>query len=231
MRRIVIGVAGLLALASAVAPSAEQAPKAPAKAPGKAASAMKTEPLPVFCRAELGTGSASHRSFCDVEAGTSAMAGIILCLPVHRGPATVTFDLHGRHIYSEELVKAGSAFRRYTASIVVLTMANGILGRGTVETEFRSAGDLFDRIPSAGGLKAIAPLRPEPVSIEVPEGITDVAIVGERLIVARLDGTDTFTAPGRQIATISNVMVTYNPVPTPMRKPAAKPKTLDPPNP
>ena len=38
-------------------------------------------------------------------------------LPPHTGPVTLTFDLHNRHTYSEELSKTNRGYRRYTASI------------------------------------------------------------------------------------------------------------------
>ena len=50
--------------------------------------------------------------------------GIIIKLPPHAGPVTLTFDLHNRHTYSEEQIKANRAYRRYTATIGVLTMDN-----------------------------------------------------------------------------------------------------------
>ena len=43
--------------------------------------------------------------FCDVLIGRDPAGGIIIALPPHTGPVTLTFDLHNRHTYSEELVK------------------------------------------------------------------------------------------------------------------------------
>ena len=58
---------------------------------------------------------------------------------------TLTFDLHNRHTYSEELIKTNRAYRRYTATIGVLTLDNTLLSRAVVQNEFRTAADLVDR--------------------------------------------------------------------------------------
>jgi hypothetical protein len=44
-----------------------------------------------------------------------------------------------------------------------------------------------------------------------------VSVLWERLTVMRPDGLDTFTSPGRPIASISNVMLEFRPAP-PARK-------------
>ena len=41
--------------------------------------------------------------FCDVLTGRDPAGGIIITLPPHSGPVTLSFDLHNRHTYSEEL--------------------------------------------------------------------------------------------------------------------------------
>jgi len=41
-----------------------------------------------------------------------------------------------------------------------------------------------------------------------------VSLLGEKLTVERLDGTATYSSPGRPIADISNVMIQYVPAPT-----------------
>ena len=56
------------------------------------------------------------------------------------------------------------------------------------------------------------------MSITIPEAEQQVSILGEKLTVERLDGTATYTSPGRPIAVISNVMIEYQPAPPP--KPA-----------
>ena len=54
-------------------------------------------------------------------------------------------------MYSEELIKSNRAYRRYTASIGVLTMDNTLLSRAVVQNEFRTAADLVDRIGGGAG--------------------------------------------------------------------------------
>ena len=192
----------------------------------------------VSCSSELGVGVTTKRRFCDVLTGNDPKEGVILTIPPHRGTVKLSFDLHNRHMYSEDLIKQKKAFRHYTASIGVFWMDNTLVERAVVQSEFRTAADLVDRIAGGGtaGVKAVAPAGSETVTIELPEDIgSQVSILGERLKVRRPDGDDTFTAPGRPIATISNVTLEYRPAParpaarTPTRKPTAKPPVTKPP--
>jgi hypothetical protein len=144
----------------------------------------------------------------------------------------LSFDLHNRHTYSEELIKTNRAFRRYTASIGVLTADNTLLSRAVIENEFRTAADLIDRVGGGagpGGVKAVAPTGTESIVVTIPEEEESVSILGEKLSVIRLDGSDSFIAPGRPIAVISNAMLEYQPPPPPPpaktpRRPATKPR-------
>ena len=61
--------------------------------------------------------------------GRDPKEGILVAIPPHRGTVTLTFELHNRHMYSEELIKAKKAFRQYTATIGVLTMDNTLIER------------------------------------------------------------------------------------------------------
>src|SRR5439155_1682782 len=99
-------------------------------------------------------------------------------LPPHEGPVTLTFDLHNRHTYSEELVRAHRAFARYTATIGVLTADNTLISRAVVQNEFRTEADLVDRIGGSGqgAVKAVAPTGTESISITIPEGEEQVSI-------------------------------------------------------
>ena len=64
----------------------------------------KTEPAPLECPSVLGTGVNTGRTFCDVLTGNDPAGGIVIKLPPHTGPVTLSFDLHNRHTYSEELI-------------------------------------------------------------------------------------------------------------------------------
>jgi hypothetical protein len=186
----------------------------------------KQEPADVTCPTPLGAGVASKLAFCDVMSGRNPAEGILIKLPQHRGPVTLTFDLHNRHTYSEEQVKANRAFSRYTATIGVLTMDNTLISRAVVENEFRKVTDLVDRVSGGagpGGVKAVAPTGTESISITIPEEEEQVSILGEKLTVERLDGTATYSSPGRPIAIISNVMIEYRPGPPPKPAVPAKP--------
>src|SRR5438128_12222133 len=116
--------AGLVALTILSMPaSAQTGRQSPApRRPAASAAAPKREAPDITCPTPLGTGATSKTLFCDVMTGRDPAAGIVIKLPPHRGPVTLTFDLHNRHTYSEEEVKAHRAFRRYTATVGVLTM-------------------------------------------------------------------------------------------------------------
>jgi len=180
------------------------------------------------CPAPLGTGVNTKRQFCDVLTGRDPAAGVIITIPPHRGDVTLTFDLHNRHTYSEELMKdKRTAYARYTASIGALTMDNTLIRRAVVQNEFRTAADLVDRIGGGAGpagLKAVAPTGAESVTMTIPEAENQISILGEKLTVERADGNATYASPGRPVAIISNVMIEYRPPPikTPPR-PAARP--------
>jgi hypothetical protein len=178
----------------------------------------------VTCPAPLGSGVNSKQVFCDVLIGRDPSAGILIAIPPHKGDVTLTFDLHNRHTFSEEQMKdPRAAYARYTASVGALTQDNTLISRAVVQSEFRTATDLIDRIAGGagpGGLKAVAPTGLESITLTVPEAESQVSILGEKLIVERADGTSTFTSAGRPIAIISNVMIEYH---APPARPAAKP--------
>jgi hypothetical protein len=184
--------------------------------------ALKTIAPEVKCPAPLGVGVATHREFCDIMAGRDPSAGEVVTLPPHKGPVTLTFDLHNRHTYSEEQTRAKRAYARYTATVGVFAMDNTLISRAVVQNEFRTANDLVDRIGGGagpGGVKAVAPTGTEPISITIPEAEQAVSIVGEKLTVDRADGgSATYTSPGRPIAVVSNVMIEYRPGPPPRKR-------------
>lgn len=209
-----------------------QTPKATTK---KAPAVTTSAPLSriqaeVKCPSELGVGVSTSRRFCDVLTGTDPKEGVLITIPPHRGPVTLSFELHNRHTYSAELVKQKQAYRKYTATIGVLTMDNTLVDRAVVQSEFRVEKDLFDRISGGagpGGVKAVAPSGDEFITMQLPADVGEqVAMLGEKLAVMRPDGNDNFTSPGRPIASISNVMIEYRPGPPPAKK--APPKTTPP---
>jgi hypothetical protein len=200
--------------------STTRRPPAPAPAKPAAPAAKKTEPAMLDCPQPLGTGVKTMRTFCDVLIERDPNKGIVITLPPHSGPVTLTFDLHNRHLYSEELVKTGRAYRRYTTSIGVMAMDNTLLSRAAVQNEFRTAADLVDRIAGTGpgGLKAVAPTGTEPISIMIDAEEQKVSIMGEKLTELGTDGQrNEWTTIDRPIAIISNVMVEYQP-PAPGRR-------------
>jgi hypothetical protein len=215
----------LPALMSAQTPAAKKPPVRRA-APAPPPPATKTEPADMTCPTPLGLGAVTKIAFCDVLSGRTSADGILVKFPPHRGPVTISFDLHNRHTYSEEQVKASRAYAHYTATIGVLTLDNTLVKRAAIDSEFRTAADFVDRIAGGvgpGGLKAVGPTGVEHVSVVVPKEEDSVSLLGEKVtVVDRAGQTATYSSPGRPIAIISNVTVEYVPGPPP--KPAVPPK-------
>jgi hypothetical protein len=213
------GLSSTVVLGQSKKAPARQTPPA-RKAP--ASPALTRIQAELQCPAELGVGVTTKRRFCDILTGREPKDGILVTIPAHRGAVTLSFDLHNRHTYSEELVKTKLAYRQYTATIGILTLDNTLVTRAVVQSEFRTAKDLFDRIAGGagpGGMKAVAPSGDELIVVALPENVGEqVSLLGEKLTVIRPDGTDQFAAPGRPIATVSNVMVEYRPGPPPRKR-------------
>ena len=175
------------------------------------AQSRRVEPAEVRCPSVLGVGVDSDRIYCDVLVGDEVADGIIVVIPPHRGPATVTFTLHGRHTYSLDEVARGRGYVEYLASTAVATTET-VLARPVVLAEFRTAADLVDRVSGGAGpdgVKAVAPVGAEGIRVMVPEGVTEISIVGLGVQVQRVDGQESFSSLGRPIAVISDVQVEY----------------------
>jgi hypothetical protein len=178
---------------------------------------LQTEPADVRCPETLGKGVKTGAVFCFVLAGRDPAQGVLVTVPPHTGPATLLFDIHNRHTYSDEDIRAGRGFAKYTAVIGILTLKGELLSRGAVQSEFRTARDLYDRVSGGagpGGVKAVAPLGREEVSVPIPAGVDEVSLLGEVLDATTAAGRETAT-PGRTVAIISNVRVEYRPAPAP----------------
>lgn len=204
----------LVALVLAAAPI--EAQRRPARRPAPKPVPLKTATPDVKCPSLIGMGVKTVRSFCDVPAGREPAQGIVIVLPPHTGAGTLTFDLHARHVYSEDEMKRGKAYARYRAGIGVLTMKGDLLDRGAIEAEFRAAGDLFDRIGGGAGpasLKAVAPAGREQVYVTVPAGVTQVSLLGETLDAITPAGHETAVMNGRPVAIVSNILFEYRPAP------------------
>jgi len=196
-----------------------QTRKPTTRKPAPAARKPTVAPAEMTCPSPLGTGIKTKREYCDVLTGRDPKAGIIITLPPHRGAVTLRFNLHNRHTYSEEEVRMKRSFASYIAGIGVLTLDNTLLTRAAIASEFRRADDLLERIGGGagpGGVKAVAPVGVEPISLELAAELNKVSILGEKLAVLRADGeTANYAAPGRPIAIISDVTVEYTPAPAP----------------
>ena len=224
-QRIAAGVAAVVSIVVLSVTLSAQTRRPPVARKPPAPQPPVKEAADVICPTPLGIGVNTKLDFCDVMSERDPTAGIIVRFPDHKGPVTLTFDLHNRHTYSEEQVKANRAYSRYTATVGVLTMDNTLITRAVVQNEFRKVTDFVDRIGGGagpGGIKAVGPTGTESVSVVVPEEDTEVAILGEKVTVERLDGNATYSSPGRPVAIVSNIMVEYRPAPPP--KPAAASK-------
>lgn len=206
-------LAASVAIASApVDAQRKPAPRKPAAKPVP----LKTATPEVKCPSLIGMGVKTVRSFCDVPAGRDPAEGIVVALPAHTGPGTLSFDLHARHVYSADEIKRGKAFARYRAGIGVLSMKGDLLTRGAVEAEFRTGADLFDRIGGGAGpgsLKAVAPLGREQVLVTIPAGVDQVSLLGETLDALTAAGRESAVMTGRPVAIVSNVLFEYRPGP------------------
>ena len=173
----------------------------------------RVEPAQVTCPESLGTGIRSGGEYCFVIAGRDPAQGVLVAIPPHTGDATLRFDLHNRHTYSEEQMKAGRGFARYMAVIGVLTLKGDLIDRAGVQTEFRSVKDIHERISGGagpGGVKAVAPVGLEQIKIAIPADVDRVSLLGEVLDAYSAAGRES-AAPGRPVAIVSNVTVEYRP--------------------
>jgi hypothetical protein len=180
----------------------------------------RVEPAKVTCPESLGTGIRSGAEYCFVIAGRDPAHGVLIAIPPHTGDATLRFDLHNRHTYSEEQMKAGRGFASYMAVIGVLTLKGDLIDRAGVQTEFRSAKDVHERISGGagpGGVKAVAPVGLEEIKIAIPADVDRVSLLGEVLDATTAAGRES-AAPGRPVAIVSNVTVEYRPRPAAGRR-------------
>jgi hypothetical protein len=210
----------ILLIVLLAASTVEAQRRTPPRKPAAPPAPPKQEAAKVTCPEPLGVGVKTKASFCFVLAGRDPAAGVLVAIPPHTGEATLLFDLHNRHTYSEEEVRAGRGFATYSAVIGVLALNGDLLGRGAVQSEFRKAGDLYDRITGGagpGGVKAVAPLGHEEVSLAIPANVNEVSLLGEVLQGKTSAGREN-AAPGRPVAIVSNVRVEYRPAPPPRKR-------------
>ena len=203
-----IAILGLLVAAAVVVPLPAQ------RATGRGAIGRVT--TDVQCAADLGTGVKSRRTFCDVLVANTPAGSVMMTIPPRTGAATLHFDLHNRFTVPALAVPALLAFARHEAMVRVIQPAGDVIGSAAVLREFRSVTDLFDQIGGGGrpgGVKAVAPGAAEAVRFTIPASVSTVGIVGVRLKVLTRAGDETFEAPGRPVAIVSNLRIQYTPAP------------------
>jgi hypothetical protein len=191
-------------LAAAVAPPPQRAALGRGGADG-----ITTD---VECAASLGTGVESRRTFCDVLIGTHPKDSIAMTIPPHAGAAMLQFDLHNRFAVPAVRTQSALTFMHDEAVMAVVRSDGSVIARAAVARDFRTPRDLFDRLSGGGrpgGVKAVAPGLPEPIRVTVPAGVSTVGLVGTSLRVWRSGSDQTFDAPGRPIAIVSNARIDF----------------------
>ena len=172
----------------------------------------RTEMAEVRCPTVLGIGVSTDIPFCDVLIQQEASLGAIVMVPPRSGDVAISFNLHNRHTYSEEETRNGSAYAEYTAEVAVASLAGEVFARRFVLSEFRSEIDLIDRISGGAGptgVKAVAPVGSERVFVTIPEGVSEVSIVGQRLDIVQFGRRESVRGLGRPVAVISDVRLEY----------------------
>ncbi len=164
------------------------------------------------CGAELGTGMKSRRKFCDVIISTDPKDGVMMTIPAHTGPTTLRFDLHNRYTLPAPGATSAQTYAKHTAVVAVLDQNGTLVSRAAVSRELRADVDVFDRVGGGagpGGAIAVAPGRAESVTVELPEAVAAVSVVGISLEAVSLSEQGTFVTPGRPVAVGSNFRIEY----------------------
>jgi hypothetical protein len=164
------------------------------------------------CAADLGVGLKSRRKFCDVLISTSAKDGVMMTVPPHKGTSVLMFDLHNRYTPPGAGAPAEQMYAKHTAVVAVLDQTGALISRAAVSRELRTEVDIFDRVAGGigpGGAIAVVPGRAESITLELPESVTTISVVGVSLEAVSLSGQGTFTTPGRPVAIGSNFRIEY----------------------
>ena len=114
--RIPVALLLMLTIAASWPGGCPDAPATPARRArtrrGAAAPATRTEPAMFDCPSLLGEGVADEALVLRrADRPRSRRRHHHHAAAAHR-PVTLTFDLHNRHTYSEELIKTNRAYRR-----------------------------------------------------------------------------------------------------------------------
>ncbi|MEZ5315794.1 MAG: hypothetical protein R2752_00175 [Vicinamibacterales bacterium] len=202
MARVICGVAAFLLAVPLLMAQRLQPP-----APGAKISTT------VRCAADLGRGDKSRRQFCDVMIAGEGPRSVVMAVPPHTGDVVLMFDLHNRFTVRDDTLDPALAFTRHTAVVAAVDQAGTVLDQAVVSREYRTVGDLFDRISGGGqgGLKAVAPGFAEAIRMTLPAPVSSVGLVGVRLEETTPAGAQVFSAPGRPVAMVSNFRLEYVP--------------------
>jgi hypothetical protein len=215
MRMLTAVMLGLLVVATDTASAQTGRRSSSTRKPKPAPVQPRIEPAKVTCPESLGTGVRTGNDYCFVIAGRDPAQGVLIAIPPHTGDVILRFDLHNRHTYSEEQMRAGRGYAKYTAVIGALSLKGDLIDRAAIQTEFRSAKDIYERITGGagpGGVKAVAPIGAEPIQLTVPAAYDQVSLLGEVLDAYTPAGRES-ASPGRPVAIVSKVTLEYRPKP------------------
>ena len=208
-------------MAGLVASLAMPALRRPARpAPARRRRRLRRSPKvapEMTCPTPLGIGVKTKQTFCDVMTGRDPAAGILIKLPPHRGPVTLTVrPAQPAHL----LRRAGQGEARVRA-------LHGHHRRADDGQHADQPGGGAERIPhrggsrstaigggaGPGGVKAVAPTGAESISIAIPGGRRPGEHSGRKADRSSgADGNATLhVSPAGRLPIISNVMIEYRP--------------------
>ena len=191
---------------------------------GAAAAPRRSSRRRSSVRSRSASACGPARRICFVLAGRDPATGRASS-PSRRtsAPRRCMFDLHNRHTYSDEDIRAGSRLRQVhrggrraddegrSCSIAAPCRANS--GRRRIST----SGSQAAPAPAASRRSRRSATRT--INDHHPAGVNEVSILGEVLDATTAAGHETAT-PGRTVAIISNVRVEYRPAPAKRRRPS-----------
>ena len=124
------------------------------------AQERSVEPAEVLCPSVLGVGANSQTPFCDILVQVEPDLGIQIVLPPRRGEATLSFNLHNRHTYSQQEERGRACVYAIHGLDCRGHDGGEVIGEGVVLSEFRTVADLVDRVTGGAGPRAVS--RPSP---------------------------------------------------------------------
>ena len=132
-------------------------------------------------------------------------------IPAHTGASTLYFDLHPRFEVNQPDGDPARAFQRHVVVVAIVGPTGDVIDRVGTEGEYRSTGDLSERLPGEGpgGYKVVAPGQARTVKVQIPANVSAIGIVGLRVEIQNRFNFQVFPEPGRPVAIVSNWRIEY----------------------